>query len=313
LICRVGSPIAGLLLPALRRAGRPYGLEVVGDPDQALAPGTVQHPLRPLFRWLGTRALQREVSRAAAVAYVTRDSLQKKYPASKSAFSTNYSSISLEADDFVAMPRVYAAREGAARLVFVGSLAQMYKGADVLLKAVQQLARIHEVELTVIGDGKHRSELEEMARSLSLENCVRFLGELPSGKSIRDQLERASLFVLPSRSEGLPRAMIEAMARALPCIGTRVGGIPELLGEDEMVVSGEASALAGKLQQVLNSPAMMTEMSARNLQRAQEYRPEPLAKRRDEFYCFLRNTTKQWMARQPGMTAEPVLPERISA
>jgi glycosyltransferase involved in cell wall biosynthesis len=102
------------------------------------------------------------------------------------------------------------------------------------------------------------------------------------------------------------------MARALPCIGTNVGGIPELLSDETMAPAGDISALASKLQQVLDSPEKMTRMSAQNLLRAQHYRPELLAKRRDEFYCFLRKATEKWNVEQQG-DAEPALQERLSA
>jgi glycosyltransferase involved in cell wall biosynthesis len=199
------------------------------------------------------------------------------------------------------------------RLVFVGSLAQRYKGADVLLKAVHKLAATTDINLTMIGEGKHRQESEELARALEITDRVRFLGELAAGKSVRDELDRADLFVLPSRSEGLPRAMIEAMARALPCIGTKVGGIPELLCEDEMVAADDPAALALKIQQVFDSPEKMTQMSSDSLQRSLDYRPELLRKRRAEFYGVLRNATEKWLAGRHSVAGQPVLQERISA
>jgi glycosyltransferase involved in cell wall biosynthesis len=246
--------------------------------------------LLPVFRWLGTRALARQCKQASCVAYVTRDSLQKKYPVRKEAFTTYYSSLSLKDEDFVDRPRKFSG--DAARLVFVGSLAQMYKGADVLLEALAKMKI--DVQLTVIGDGKHRGELERQAHVSGLAERVRFLGELSSGRAVRDELDRAELFVLPSRTEGLPRAMIEAMARALPCVGTTVGGIPELLSEDEMVPAGDPGALASRLEKILKNPGRLNAMSARNVERSQAFRPRLLAERRNELYAFLRNTTERW-------------------
>lgn len=80
LLCRVGSLLADELLPAFWEMNRPYGLEVVGDPHEAMGPGTVKHPLRPLFRAWATRSLRKQCSRAVAVAYVTRERLQRRYP-----------------------------------------------------------------------------------------------------------------------------------------------------------------------------------------------------------------------------------------
>jgi glycosyltransferase involved in cell wall biosynthesis len=317
LLCRVGSPLADELLPIFWRTGRPYGLEVVGDPYEALGPGTVRHPLRKFFQIRASRLLRRECSRAVGVAYVTRETLQRKYPCpahsvgisdvaqldfsiTPKVFTTSYSSLTCKAADFATQSRHFDRRQRP-RIIFIGSLAQMYKGPDVLLKAVRALAKELDPQVVIIGDGKHRSELEQMATDLGISTNVRFLGELPSGKAVRDQLDQATLFTMPSRTEGLPRALIEAMALALPCVTTRVGGIPELLPEEDMVASNDHVGLANKIREVISAPERLTEMSRRNLQRAQEYRPEILEKRRSDFYTFLRHATNRWLnGERPG-------------
>lgn len=312
LLCRVGSRLADELLPSFTKEDRPYGLEVVGDPHEAMGPHTIRHPLRPLFRTLAARSLRRQCAGAVAVAYVTRDRLQERYPcpahsvgvsdvgpldfrSSPKVFATSYSSVSCEDTQFVDRARCYHDRERP-RILFVGSLAQMYKGADILIKAVKHLLPITTLTVALVGDGKHRAELEELCRKLNVSEYVTFLGELPSGQAILDQMDRATLFVMPSRTEGLPRAMIEAMTRALPCIGTRVGGIPELLADEDLVDPDDVSGLAAKIKEVATDPERLSLMSDRNLKRAQEYRPEVLGKRRNEFYRFLRITTEKWCA-----------------
>jgi glycosyltransferase involved in cell wall biosynthesis len=147
-----------------------------------------------------------------------------------------------------------------------------------------------------IGDGKHRTELEARAKAAGLAKHVRFLGELPAGKHVRAQLDQADLFVLPSRTEGLPRALIEAMARGLPCIGSEVGGIPELLPSEDMVPPGDMSALARKIREVATRPERMTRMSARNLEKAREkYREEILRERRVSFYEHVSAEALTWL------------------
>ncbi len=312
LLCRVGSLLADELLPAFWEMNRPYGLEVVGDPHEAMGPGTVKHPLRPLFRAWATRSLRKQCSRAVAVAYVTRERLQRRYPCpahsvgisdvgqldfrpTAKVFITNYSSISCSDTDFVDHARSFQDRQRP-RILFVGSLAQMYKGPDLLIKAVKHLLPAITPMVIMVGDGKHRPELEELARDLGVSDYVQFLGELPSGRAIRDQLDLATVFVMPSRTEGLPRAMIEAMTRALPCVGTRVGGIPELLADEDLVDPEDAQGLANKIREVVTNPTRLSEMSVRNLERAQDYRPEILDKRRTEFYRFLRLATENWLS-----------------
>ena len=57
-------------MKSLRASGRPFGVQVIGDPFDAFAPGTLQHPLRPFFRWWYTRQLEQQVSHAACALYV---------------------------------------------------------------------------------------------------------------------------------------------------------------------------------------------------------------------------------------------------
>ena len=318
-LCRVGSRLATDLLPVLWKMSRPYGLEVIGDPYEAFAPSAVKHTLRPFFRYLSTRALRTQCTHAAAVSYVTDRALQRNYPARDDGFAVAVSDADLQATCFSSVPRVfttsysstdltpedYAARPKEysnpihSRLVFVGSLEQMYKGQDVLIKAVGLLMQRNcFVELRIVGDGRHRSELERLVQSLSLDGAAIFLGELPAGAAIRTELDDATLMVLPSRTEGLPRVVIEAMARGLPCVATQVGGIPELLHPDDLVPPNDVVALANKIQEVISSAERLNIMSARNLQRAQDFRPDVLDKRRTEFYAFLRDVTNAWVCSQ---------------
>jgi glycosyltransferase involved in cell wall biosynthesis len=88
--------------------------------------------------------------------------------------------------------------------------------------------------------------------------------------------------------------MIEAMARSLPCIGSTVGGIPELLPSEDLVPPGDVVALASKIREVVTDSERMARMSARNLETAKEYRDEVLRERRNEFYRYVREMTEAW-------------------
>lgn len=306
-ILRVPSPIAASIVPAMRRAIRPYALEVVGDPYDVYSAGAVEHPLRPLFRWWFTRQLRDQVAGAAAVAYVTGGALQRRYPAPPGAFATSYSSIHLRASARTPAPRTVAraAAAGPMHLVTVGSLAQMYKGVDVLLEAIRLgVGRGIDFRLLIVGDGRHRPELEERARSLGIAERVRFVGRVAAADLVA-HLDAADVFVLASRSEGLPHAIIEAMARGLPSIGSTAGGIPELLLPEDLVAPGDHLALADKLCEVVADPERMARMSARNWEVSAQYLDEELRARRKVFYCELRDRTLTWLRlTAPGASRE---------
>jgi glycosyltransferase involved in cell wall biosynthesis len=86
------------------------------------------------------------------------------------------------------------------------------------------------------------------------------------------------------------------MARGLPCIATSVGGIPELLAAEDLVEPNDVDALAARMCEVLSSPERMKQMSARNLEKAGEFRAELLDQRRDEFLAELRERTQVWLS-----------------
>jgi glycosyltransferase involved in cell wall biosynthesis len=313
-ILRVGSELANLAWPALSRRDRPYAVEVVGDPWDVFGPGVVRHPLRPFLRRYFRWHLARQCANAAAAAYVTERTLQRRYPASRGrsvAYSTAvirlphlHPRMFFSSDVVVPEPHAASIWRGSGgtcwRLVFVGSLEQLYKGPDVLLRALS-LCRAHglSLHLKVVGGGRCQPGLARLARQLAIEDSVEFLGTLSPGKAVYRQLAEADLFVLPSRTEGLPRALIEAMAFGLPCLATDVGGIPELLQPEDLVRAGDVKGLARAIEAVLTDHARRARMSERNLRRAADFAETALAPRRRAFYTYVREVTEAWVAGKP--------------
>lgn len=303
-ILRLPALFGTFLLGTLRRRGQPYGVEVVGDPHEVFAAEAMRHPLRPLLRRHFTAALRRECLGACAAAYVSPRVLPLRYPTAQGGFQTDYSSIELTDDAFVAEPRPAPAVTEPLTVVTVGSLSQPYKGIDVLIDAMARcVADGLDLRLVVVGDGQYMDVLRERAWARGLDARVEFLGKLPGPAAVRAELDRATLFVLASRTEGLPRAAIEAMARGLPCIGTTVGGFPDLLSPADMVPPGDVEALYRTIREVAADPARMAEMSRRNLQRARDYHDEVLAVRRRAFYEVVREQTAGWLRGREAMPA----------
>lgn len=285
--------IGNCLARVLRRDGHPYALEVIGDPYDTFAPGAVEHPLRRFLRWWYPRQLRRLCRGAAAVAYVTEFALQMRYPVRPGAYATHFSSINLADEVFRSAPRGIAAP--VRQLLTVGTMDQPYKGHDVLLRAfAAAIGSGLDLRLTIVGDGRYRPALETLSRELGVADHVVFLGQLPAGLPVLQQMDQADLFLLPSRTEGLPRALIEAMARAMPCLATAVGGIPELLSAEDLAPPGDVAALARSLVDVSGDLTRLKRMSARNLERARDYRSNLLQERRVRFYRHLEAVTQGW-------------------
>ena len=299
-ILRAPSTLANLIFPILRKRRQPFGLVVVGDPWDLFSPGAVRHswPVRVLSRLWFTCSLRKQCQEAAAVAYVTEFALQRRYPPGDATFVTNFSSVDLPYSAFVSAPRVWVNRKNQFTLITVGSLSQPYKGVDTLIDAFALCVKEGwNLRLLIVGDGRYRPYLETRCRKRKIEDRVCFLGQLPAGEPVFAQLDQADLFVLASRQEGLPRALLEAMARGLPCIATTVGGIPELLPPEDLVPPNDPKSLAAKIIEVLSDPERMIRMSWRNLHKSKEYRREVLQERRRSFYKAVREITAEWQRR----------------
>lgn len=162
-----------------------------------------------------------------------------------------------------------AAKEGVG-LVAVGRL-EPVKGFDVLIAACGLLARQgHGPRLVLIGEGSQQAALAEQARALGIADRVTFAGRLPAG-AIRDRLHAADLFVLPSRSEGMPLALMEAMATGIAAVAADVGGVARTAGGAARLVPPEdPEALAGAIAALAADPAARTALARHAHTRAQE-------------------------------------------
>jgi glycosyltransferase involved in cell wall biosynthesis len=140
------------------------------------------------------------------------------------------------------------------RIVTVANL-RREKAHEVLLEATAMVVRrFPDVELLVVGDGPRRSELEVVARRHGVERQTRFLGHRDDVPAL---LASGDLFVLPSRSEALPNAVLEAMAAGLPVIATRVGGMPEIIDHQRtgvLVAPDDARALGFAMLDLIQWP-----------------------------------------------------------
>ena len=294
-IFRVPSRLGVLAAHELVRVGKPYGIEVVGDPHDVFAPGAVRHPLRPFLRHKLTDDLRTVAERAAAALYVTSDALQRRYPCPS--YMIGASDVDLTGAALARTWKQPKANQTSFRIVTVGSLAQLYKGQDVLLGAVAHcVQRGLDVRLVFVGDGRYRHALEAQARQLGIGERTAFRGHLPAGAPVRAELDAADLFILPSRADGLPRALLEAMARGLPCLASRVGGIPELVAEEDLLFPGDVLQTVAQIESVLRNPERRARMAERNYTRARDFTEEKLLPRRREFFFEVLSRTRRFAA-----------------
>jgi glycosyltransferase involved in cell wall biosynthesis len=155
------------------------------------------------------------------------------------------------------------------RVLFAGML-ERYKAVDVLLDAWEIVAeRLPDARLTMVGAGRLHDEVAARIAGSSLARSVELLDPVPRAE-LRRLIDASTCLVLPSRSEGLGRVVLEAMARERPVVASSVGGIVELVepGRTGVLVPPEdasalADALTGVLEDLASARAMGREAGLR--------------------------------------------------
>ncbi len=168
---------------------------------------------------------------------------------------------------------VFAEAQGVTRLLSVGRL-NPQKGMDVLLRAFALLRDQVSVktQLWIVGDGPLRKSLEDLAKSLKIEQDVFFFG-WRSQEELASFYSSADIFVLSSHYEGMPNVVLEAMACGLPIVATDVSGTGEIIGHGEngyLVKPDDPTDLAFFLKKMLHS-GEMEKMSADSLLKSKSY------------------------------------------
>ncbi len=219
--------------------------------------------------------LRRKLEDAAAVVTVSDfnlEYLRETYGYSARRVRRLYNGLDLERFPFG------DAHERPPHVVAVGRLVAK-KGFDVLVEAAALLAeRGVEFSVDLIGEGDLEAPLRERVRELGLESRFRLLGPRPQAEVVR-AVAAAAAFALPAvvgedgDRDGLPTAVLEAMALGTPCVSTDVTGIPEVLHDGEtglLVPQNDAAALADALERLLANDSLRTALARRARRRIEQ-------------------------------------------
>ncbi len=287
LMIRFPGNVATLALLLCWITRKPFSAEIVADPEDYFSKGASNHPLRNVAKWLHCHSTAFAARRAQSVRYVTDTYLQAKYPPRTRAASFGFSDAFLPDRLFAARDPDALARRGSLRLVNVSMMHNRSKGHVALLEAVSRLKRKNvAVVLTLVGDGALRAELEALAHTLDIANAVVFRGQVSSETACATVAEH-DLFVLPSLQEGMPRAMLEAMAVGTPVLGTSVGGIPEVLPASDLIRAGSVDALEAAIEAIARDPLQLVDMSARQRAKVAGFSYSALQEKYDAYCRYL--------------------------
>ena len=282
-IIRLPSVIGSVACHYVRKYNKPYFIELVGCPRDALwYHGGIKHKLLlPLMYFI----TKREVKKSNYTIYVTEKFLQKRYKTTGESLgcsdvqvkANNNEIINIRNKKIDQIDKNYIYKIG-----LIGALDLNYKGHETALKALANIKDEINFELHFLGRGKGEKWVN-LAKKLGVVDKVYFDEIIPHYK-IFDWFDSIDVFLNPSLTEGLPRALIEAMSRGCLCFGTRVGGIPELLDNECIVKKKDFRTLSYKILSILNNKEKYKKVIQNNYYKSKLFTLDLLLEKRSIFY-----------------------------
>ena len=298
-----GCAAAVLRLPSTvaQRIGRdiinskiPYAVEVVFDAHDGAntAPNLIQKILWTII----DKRMRKICYKANGVSCVTEHYLQKRYFSNKEGhFKSHYSSLALD-KSFFTSSRKYPDHQPL-KIAHVDDQIGLFsrKGTAELMRAIK-LLKDQEivVEAEFAGDDWDNSTkvINDFALSLGIEKQVKCIGYL-NRKELDEYLNASDLFVLPTKAEGLPRVIIEAIAKGLPTVTTPASGNPELIPEHFLVDYDDVETLAERIKELITDKVAYEKASRENFLNSLHYEASIMQARRDIFYGKLKEIVNQ--------------------
>ena len=287
-LVRLPSILGFRTINICKKINKPYAVEVVGCVwDSYWNYGNISGKLLALYSYKRMRKIVKESEYAI---YVTKYFLQKRYPANGySEYASN-----VEIDEFPTSVldehKNIVMNNTKIKFGMIGNLNVKYKGFDTAIKAFSIIKnKIENFELLLVGGGNSKS-IQNLIEKYDLSDNVKILGLLKSGNEIYNFLDTLSVYLHPSKQEGLPRSLIEAMSRGCPALSSSVAGIPELLDEKYLHQPGDYKELSKQIESYSIDKEKLLLMANENFIKSKEYTNSKLNKRRSEFFKNFRDS-----------------------
>lgn len=266
-----GGTIALIGVKVAKKLKKPYLLECGGSAWDSYWNHSLSGKILAPFMELKNRNAVRD---AAMVVYVTKDWLQKKYPTNGVALGVSDVLIDIK-DPEVLSRRLKHIEDIKGRQLVLGTTAAIdvkYKGQKYVIKAIKALKNYKNIRYEVVGGG-NSNYLKNIAEQYGVKEKILFKGQLTHDE-VLEWLDNIDIYIQPSLTEGLPRALVEAMSRGCPSLGSDVGGIPELLSSEFLFEKKNSKELTDRIINIISGD--LAKAAKVNYQKAKEYTPEIL-------------------------------------
>ena len=281
IVARLPSLIGSWAFLEAKRLDKPVLVEFVACTWDALWNYGVLGKVTAPYFYLKNRLLLRYSSHTI---YVTEQFLQTRYPSRGKSIQCSNVELKSSGEDVFSrrLNRISSTNnERPIILTTVAAVDVPYKDQATVIRALALMGRDGDrYRYRIVGQGDP-ALLKKLARELGVFDLIEFVGPVMHS-DISVVLDDTDIYIQPSRQEGLPRALIEAMSRGCPALGSNTGGIPELLTVDRIFSKGDIRRLVELIKSY--STDQMMQDAAENWKTAQKYDKEVLASRRAIFF-----------------------------
>ncbi|PIC83078.1 glycosyltransferase family 4 protein [Sporosarcina sp. P1] len=279
IIIRLPSVLGLYTLRSAKKLKKPYLIEVVGNAwDSLWSQGGTKKMIAPIMSTLCKKA----ILGAPYVVYVTEKTLQAAYPTNGQSIAC--SNVTLHSVSNSLNKRLEKIRNTSfEKKLVIGtcSTLNIYKGQQDVIKAISSLkSQGYAIEYQLVGSG-NQEYCKAIAKSYGVSDEVKFLGRL-NHDEVFSWLDNIDIYIQPSLTEGLPRAVIEAMSRGCPIMGSDAGGIPELIENEFVFEKGNSESICALIKKTTTKA--MLEQSIKNHSNSKEYLKSVLYDRRINFF-----------------------------
>ncbi|PIC95680.1 glycosyl transferase [Sporosarcina sp. P26b] len=284
IVARLPSMSGFIAIDYAKKNNKPYLTEVVACPWDSFWNHSIRGKFMAPFMYFATK---KRVKNSKFTVYVTNEFLQRRYPTKGR--NINCSNVALkDFDDTVLEKRIREIEKKKTEDNFIiGTTAAVdvrYKGQQYIIKAIAKLKEEGYInfQYQIVGAGD-QTYLKSIAKKYNVVEQIKFMGPMTHSR-VFDWLKTIDLYSQPSRQEGLPRALIEAMSCGLPAFGANTAGIPELL-EDKYIFSNTSS----NTKEIVNILTSYTKQDMQiqaenNYNEAKRYTSSILEDRRKKFF-----------------------------
>lgn len=260
-----------------------YMIEMTGDIESSLS--THNNFLRRIYAPIIYKKIVKSISNCEFGLYVTSHFLQKKYPIKGLQCGCTDTNLG-ELDPDVLEKRIEKIRidKNEYKIGLIGAYSNNGKGIDVAIKSFLFVNELN-VSLHILGGGKKRDRDRwlKMNKRINRKELLYFDEPIVNRDLLFKWIDECDLMILPSRSEGLPRSIVEAMSRGCPCITSDVCGLSELIDERWLHPSGDYKKLGKLITKALSNKQYLLQMAVFNFQNAKKYTISEQKKIRNDF------------------------------